>query len=150
MFISTASGKQAGINGLGCSSKRQLTPKEIKRGEAFISHSAMEDFKNRIIHENDDFLVLNKPSGLATQGGTGIKISVDDFLFHMNEDFRLVHRLDKETSGVLMIAKSRYSASKIGKDFQFLKIISQIASKIRTVSVVVSSFCNFEKKNLIL
>ena len=96
----------------------KLTPKETRRGEGFISENALKDFQSRIIYECDDYLVLNKPSGLATQGGTGIKVSVDEYLFHINQEYRLVHRLDKETSGVLLIAKSRHSASKIGKDFE--------------------------------
>lgn len=96
----------------------KLTPKETKRGEGFISEVQMQNFMQSIIYENDSFLIINKPSGLATQGGTNIKISVDEYLYHINQEYRLVHRLDKETSGILMIAKSRFSASKLAKDFE--------------------------------
>lgn len=95
-----------------------LTPKETKRGEGFISESKMQEFKNNIIFDCKDFFILNKPSLLATQGGTRIKISVDEYLFHLNPEFRLVHRLDKETSGVLMVAKSRSAATQIASDFE--------------------------------
>lgn len=96
----------------------KLTPKEIKRGEGFVSSSAMEDFNKNILYECDDFFVLNKPSGLPTQGGSGIKLCVDEFLFALNPEFRLVHRIDKETSGCLIVAKNRLSASSIASDFQ--------------------------------
>jgi 23S rRNA pseudouridine955/2504/2580 synthase len=95
-----------------------LTPKQAKKGENFVSEKMMQEFKESIIFENDDFFAINKPSGLATQGGSGVKLSVDDFLAKINPEYRLVHRLDKETSGVLIIAKNRYSASQITKDFR--------------------------------
>jgi 23S rRNA pseudouridine955/2504/2580 synthase len=96
----------------------QLTPKQAKKGENFVSDEMLLEFKSHIIFENEDFFAINKPAGLATQGGSKIRLSVDDFLVKINPEFRLVHRLDKETSGVLIIAKSRFSASEIAKDFK--------------------------------
>jgi 23S rRNA pseudouridine955/2504/2580 synthase len=96
----------------------KITPKEAKKGENFVSDEMLADFKASIIFENEDFFAINKPSGLATQGGTKIKLSVDDFLSNLSDEYRLVHRLDKETSGVLIIAKNRASASKIAGDFR--------------------------------
>jgi 23S rRNA pseudouridine955/2504/2580 synthase len=95
-----------------------IPPKKAKKGENFVSDEMLEGFKSYIIFENDDFFAINKPSGLATQGGSNIKLSVDDFIVNLNPEFRLVHRLDRETSGVLIIAKNRYSASKITADFR--------------------------------
>ena len=95
----------------------QFVPKEVRRGEAFVSEKMMQEFESSIIYECEEFFAINKPSGLATQGGTKIGLSVDDFLFYMDAEYRLVHRLDKETSGVLIIAKTRLAASKIAKDF---------------------------------
>ena len=70
-----------------------------------------------ILHEDDISLVVNKPAGLAVQGGKGVKTSLDRLLAEMRSDFRtppplLVHRLDKDTSGVLLTAKGKTSAAR--------------------------------------
>ena len=59
-----------------------------------------------ILYENDNFIVIDKWSGIATQGGTNITISIDAIIKNISEDYNLVHRLDKETSGLLIIAKN--------------------------------------------
>ncbi len=56
-----------------------------------------------ILFEDDDLLVLNKPTGIAVQGGTGIRFSIDDAI-KSRPNAKLVHRLDKDTSGVLLVA----------------------------------------------
>ncbi len=63
-------------------------------------------FKRSIIFENNNFIVLNKWSQIATQGGSKINTSIDHIIKIINSDYRLVHRLDKETSGLLIIAKN--------------------------------------------
>lgn len=78
--------------------------------------------KEATLYEDDDLLVLNKPSGLAVQGGSKTSRHLDQLLEAMEEDPqkrpRLVHRLDRDTSGVLVIAKKRSAASALGKLFQ--------------------------------
>lgn len=70
------------------------------------------------------FIVINKPSNLAAQGGSKIRISVDDALSYMNESLskekqlKLVHRLDKNTCGLLLIAKGYENAARIAKAFR--------------------------------
>lgn len=74
-----------------------------------------------LIYQDDNLLVINKPSSIATQGGSKIILSIDDALQYLNSlgrDFRLVHRLDKDTSGVLLIAKNYSSSIKLMKAFQ--------------------------------
>lgn len=75
-----------------------------------------------ILFEDDDVLVLNKPFGLAVQGGTGTKRHLDGLLAGMADRFgdrpRLVHRLDRDTTGVLLVAKHREAAAKLGRVFQ--------------------------------
>jgi 23S rRNA pseudouridine955/2504/2580 synthase len=76
-----------------------------------------------ILHEDEHVVVLNKPFGLAVQGGTGTARHIDGILAGMAERFggerpRLVHRLDRDTTGVLMIAKTRQAAAKLGRIFQ--------------------------------
>ena len=66
-----------------------------------------------IIYEDSEIIVINKPAGLAVQGGAGIKHSLDkDFPLQINKDIYLVHRLDKETAGLMIVAKSPLAASK--------------------------------------
>ena len=75
-----------------------------------------------ILHEDDSVLVLNKPYGIAVQGGTGTKRHIDGLLEGMTDRFggrpRLVHRLDRDTTGVLLIAKTRKAAATLGRTFQ--------------------------------
>lgn len=74
------------------------------------------------LYEDDDLLILNKPSGLAVQGGTKTARHIDRLLEGMGDSPqtrpRLVHRLDRDTSGVLVVAKKRSVAAKLGKAFQ--------------------------------
>ena len=62
----------------------------------------------RVIYQDADIVAIDKPSGMATQGGTKVVESVDSVA--QSYGMRLVHRLDKGTSGVLLLAKSRQSA----------------------------------------
>ena len=70
----------------------------------------LQALKDMILFEDADVMVLNKPAGLAVQGGSGITRNVDDMLEVMRDAKgqkpRLVHRLDKETAGCLLIAKT--------------------------------------------
>ncbi len=78
--------------------------------------------KAMTIYEDDDVLVLNKPAGLAVQGGSGTTRHVDQMLEVMRDGKgqkpRLVHRLDKETSGCLLVAKTRFAASELTGSFR--------------------------------
>lgn len=78
--------------------------------------------ENMIIFEDDDVLVLNKPFGLAVQGGTGTRRHIDGLLAGMVDRFgarpRLVHRLDRDTTGVLLVAKTRTAAATLGEVFR--------------------------------
>ncbi|MCL2231032.1 MAG: RNA pseudouridine synthase [Treponema sp.] len=74
-----------------------------------------------ILYDDCNCIIVNKPAGLAVQGGEGVKTSLDKLLL---EHFRdkgetplLVHRLDKDTSGVLLAAKGREAANRFSKIF---------------------------------
>ena len=65
-----------------------------------------------ILFEDENLLVLNKPAGLAVQGGKGVGTSLDSLLaLNRKERPLLVHRLDKDTSGVIVTAKNKESAA---------------------------------------
>ena len=67
-----------------------------------------------VLFENDDILVLDKAAGLAVQGGAGVGVSLDHLLgAARNPRPLLVHRLDRDTSGVMITAKSRETASRL-------------------------------------
>jgi 23S rRNA pseudouridine955/2504/2580 synthase len=78
--------------------------------------------KEMTLFEDDDVLVLNKPAGLAVQGGSGMTRHVDQMLEVMRDAKgqkpRLVHRIDRETSGCLLIAKTRFAASHLTGAFR--------------------------------
>lgn len=76
----------------------------------------------RTLFEDDHLLVLDKPSGLAVQGGTGTRHHLDGMLMALEAEtgkrWRLVHRLDRDTSGVIVVAKTRDVSARLGKAFQ--------------------------------
>ena len=82
---------------------------------------ALAFLKPLILHEDDEMFVLNKPAGIAVQGGTGQGgRHIDGMLDALSDGEhrpRLVHRLDKATSGLLVIAKHPSSASRLGNLF---------------------------------
>nr|WP_255561739.1 RluA family pseudouridine synthase [Pseudohoeflea sp. DP4N28-3] len=75
-----------------------------------------------VLHEDAKVIVLNKPAGLAVQGGSGITRSVDSMLeawrSKKGEKPRLVHRLDRDTSGVLVVARTRGAAQHLTAAFR--------------------------------
>ena len=76
------------------------------------------------LYEDDDVLVLNKPMGLAVQGGSGTTRHLDGMLGALRGSHpdaqrpRLVHRLDKDTAGCLLVAKTRFAAAALAKTFR--------------------------------
>jgi 23S rRNA pseudouridine955/2504/2580 synthase len=93
-----------------------------------VSQSSAKDqgdqefLKSITLYEDKDVLVINKPMGLAVQGGSGTTRHVDGLLESMRDADgqkpRLVHRLDKDTAGCLVIAKTRFAASTMAKSFR--------------------------------
>jgi len=74
------------------------------------SSSLIELIKNSILFENKQLMVINKPSGLAVHGGSGINhglIETLRFIYPDEKFLELVHRLDRDTSGCILIAKQR-------------------------------------------
>ncbi len=63
-------------------------------------------FKTMIIYEDNNIVAINKPSGLAVQLGTNIQLSLDIMAKSYNPELRLVHRIDKETSGITILSKN--------------------------------------------
>ena len=80
--------------------------------------------KSITLYEDDDVLVLNKAMGLAVQGGSGTTQHIDGMLGALRGSHpdaqrpRLVHRLDKDTAGCLLVAKTRFAAAALAKTFR--------------------------------
>ena len=87
-----------------------------------ISAKDAQFIRSLVIYKDDNILVLNKPSGLAVQGGTNTTRHVDGLLdsltFEKSEKPKLVHRIDKDTSGILVLARNRTWADKLTKAFR--------------------------------
>ncbi len=91
------------------------------------AHSIRNDgdgdaLRRMLLHEDDKVFVFNKPSGLAVQGGSGVTRHIDDMLEALRnkkgEKPRLVHRLDRDTSGVLVVARTRLAAMRLAESFK--------------------------------
>jgi 23S rRNA pseudouridine955/2504/2580 synthase len=91
------------------------------KSPAKLSNDA-EALRAMILHEDDQVFVFNKPAGLAVQGGSGLTRHVDGMLEvfrdRKGQKPRLVHRLDRDTSGVLVVARTRLAAQKLAEAFR--------------------------------
>ncbi|PZU59070.1 MAG: RNA pseudouridine synthase [Sphingobium sp.] len=86
-----------------------------------LSDDQMTFARDLVIHRDEQAIVINKPPGLATQGGTKTDTHVDGLLdalaFDLDQRPKLVHRLDKDTSGALLVARTARSAAWFAKAF---------------------------------
>jgi 23S rRNA pseudouridine955/2504/2580 synthase len=97
-------------------------PKAAPGSLSEAATKTLHALKDMILFEDADVMVLNKPAGLAVQGGSGITRNVDDMLEVMRDAKgqkpRLVHRLDKDTAGCLLVAKTRFAATALTGSFR--------------------------------
>ena len=111
------------------------TPAKPQRERAMLSEDQIAFARELVIHEDAQALVINKPPGLATQGGTKTVEHVDGLLdalqFAAASRPKLVHRLDKDTSGALLLARTTRAAAFFGKTFS-----SRTARKVYWALVV--------------
>ncbi|MDI1288257.1 MAG: RluA family pseudouridine synthase [Reyranella sp.] len=99
-----------------------LAPPPKPREIATVSDRDAAEMQSLVIHRDDQVIVLNKPPGLAVQGGTGTERHIDGMLdalrFGFEDRPRLVHRLDKDTSGLLLIARTGQAAKRLAESFR--------------------------------
>ena len=99
----------------------RVTPPPRPSGDG-AADKTLGFLKSIALYEDADVLVLNKPMGLAVQGGSGTTRHIDGMLEAMRDAHgqrpRLVHRLDKDTAGCLLVAKTRFAAAALAKSFR--------------------------------
>lgn len=102
--------------------EKKIFPSSVK----VLASKLLSDY---LIYQSEYCIAINKPSGLAVQSGSKISLSIDDALQYLNqnmsEEYKLVHRLDKNTSGVLLIAKGNFNSIRIANAFKN-KIIKKL------------------------
>lgn len=102
----------------------RIPPLEVREDLPAVPSSNLRVVKNlegQIIYESDTVLVLNKPSGIAAHGGSGIEFGLIEALRALrpqNRFLELAHRLDKETSGCLVVAKRRSALRNLHEQFR--------------------------------
>ncbi|MDD4555909.1 MAG: RluA family pseudouridine synthase [Alphaproteobacteria bacterium] len=99
-----------------------ITVTDIEERYRPISPKDTDFMQRLVIYKDDNILILNKPSGIAVQGGRGITKHIDGLLdalmYELDERPKLVHRIDKETSGLLVLARNRKFAEILTKAFR--------------------------------
>jgi 23S rRNA pseudouridine955/2504/2580 synthase len=100
----------------------QKSDGEKKPAQPAAAASMIEALLASVLYRDDHLIALNKPPGLAVQGGSGIKTHLDMMLdalrFDADERPRLVHRLDKDTSGVILLGRTVSAAARLGTLFR--------------------------------
>ena len=104
---------------------RFLVKKTISKKKNFSSINDFNEIKKNFIFECEDYCILNKPYGYASQDGSKVKKNIIDILKTSSKNYYMVHRLDKETSGLMLLAKNRYHAIKFSEMFKLRKIKKQ-------------------------
>ncbi len=102
------------------------SPAKSEKPTPAISKADAKDLKARVLYKDKDIIAINKPPGLAVQGGSGLRRHLDGMTealrFGAVEKPRLVHRLDKDTSGVLVLARNAAAARELTRAFRSKKI----------------------------
>ncbi len=99
----------------------EAPPPEAARRQFEVSETEARALRDAVLYMDDHVIALDKPPGLAVQGGTGMERHLDAMLDALRFDGdrpRLVHRLDKDTSGVLLLGRTAAAAAKLAAAFR--------------------------------
>ncbi len=107
-----------------------------RKKEKTIPNKLLNNFLESIVYKNNNFIILNKWSGITTQGGSNINLSIDDIIKSISSEYKLVHRLDKETSGLLIISKN----------LEYAKIFGNLF-KSKSIEKIYIAICEGKPKN---
>ena len=120
---------------------------EKKKITSNINKTHITNFKQCILYENDNFIIIDKWSGIAAQGGSNITISIDAIIKNISENYNLVHRLDKETSGLMIIAKNLQYTRFFGKLFKSQKLKKTYLAICEGVPKIKESYVDLDIKS---
>ncbi len=98
---------------------------KIEKNRANVSRQQIEKFFSYIIFEDENIIAINKPSGVSVQGRSMKNTSIDDILYHLKKEgviFNLVHRIDRDTSGILILTKNKKATIFFNECFKYKKI----------------------------
>ncbi len=139
-----------------------LIQEDYSQDKKHVSLAQIKLITDNIIYRDGDLIVINKPAGLAVQGGSKIKTSIDDIMpevlqsmdtwYENKPTHKLVHRLDKETSGILLIALNNYTAQELALNFKNRnvekKYIAIVRGRVRSNNGQISTIIDREDRNL--
>ncbi len=122
-----------------------------KKENPAIKSLAAKIMGEYLLYDSEYLMAINKPYELATQGGSKINLSINDALNYINrdnessvDDLKLVHRIDKATSGVLIIAKGQINASKLMNAFKerlaYKEYIAYLSKAFTPSSGIIDNF----------
>ncbi|CAL4043255.1 23S rRNA pseudouridine(955/2504/2580) synthase RluC [Buchnera aphidicola] len=99
--------------------------KKIQNNNIICSNKKINNILKEILYEDDCLLIINKPSGIAVHGGSGINFGIIEIIRKLrpkNRFLELVHRLDRDTSGILILAKKRSALRDLHQQLREKKI----------------------------
>ena len=126
-----------------------------EKKELFIPENFIKLLKERIVYENQNYLIINKPSGVASHGGSGIKLGLIESVRNFGKSYRdckLIHRLDKDTSGCQIIAKKQSFLRKCNEEIRLGRSYKEYIAIVngrwpKTKTKVISSILKTKNKS---
>jgi len=95
---------------------------KLNKKKQFFNTDDFNELKKNFVFECEDYCILNKPFGYASQDGSKVKKNVIDILNSVSKNYYIVHRLDKDTTGLMLLAKNRFHAIKFSEMFKSREI----------------------------
>ncbi|WP_172575451.1 RluA family pseudouridine synthase [Buchnera aphidicola] len=106
----------------------------LKKKKIYLKKSTINLFLKNILFEDKYFIIFNKPCGLAVHGGSGVSFGVIEIFRNIRKDLlslELVHRIDKETSGILILAKKRSILKKMHENLRKKNIYKEYIAVVK-------------------
>jgi 23S rRNA pseudouridine955/2504/2580 synthase len=154
------------INSKRCKAKTKISSGDEIRLPPYLESEKRENnfknlppkieklIKNSIIYDDDDFLVINKPEGISVHGGSGQKFSLIDGArsIYSSNDIDLCHRLDKETSGCIVLSKNKLFLKHFNSLLRTKKITKKylaiICGKLKKSMTVTNKLISRRRNNI--
>lgn len=97
--------------------------------------AALAGLRRAIMHEDRDFIVIDKPAGMAAHGGSGVSHGVIELLRHLRpeEDLQLAHRLDRDTSGIIVVCRRRAALRAVQEALRSQQVVRQYLALLEGV-----------------